>query len=78
MQPTTDRRVLPYVFVDDVDAHWEKARSAGAEIIAPPTDQPFGDRIYTVLDLEGHEWYFAKHVRDVTIEELTQMLSRPR
>jgi uncharacterized glyoxalase superfamily protein PhnB len=29
-------------------------------------DQPWGDRRYEALDLEGHRWYFAEHTRDVT------------
>jgi hypothetical protein len=47
------------VFVEDVDAHCERARAAGAEIIESPKDQPFGDRIYLAKDCDGHEWNFA-------------------
>jgi uncharacterized glyoxalase superfamily protein PhnB len=63
-----------YVFVDDVDAHFEHARSCGAEIIDEPADQPFGDRIYLVRDPEGHEWYIAQHLRDVPLDELRRRL----
>ena len=73
-RPATTRGGI-YVFVDDVEAHCEQARSRGAEIIQSPTDQPFGDRLYVALDLEGHEWYFAEHVRDVAIEDLNAMLT---
>ena len=48
-----------YVYVDDVDAHCERARAAGAEIIEEPADQPYGDRRYGARDPEGHRWYFA-------------------
>ena len=65
-----------YVFVDDVDAHCERARAHGAEIVEPPRDQPFGDRTYLAKDPEGHEWYFARHVRDVSIDDLQRMLRR--
>ena len=68
-RPSTVRSSV-YVFVDDVDQHHTRARRAGAEVIEEPADQPFGDRIYLVKDLEGHEWYFAQHLRDVTLEEL--------
>lgn len=57
------------VYVDDVDGHCERARSAGAEIVNPLADQPWGDRRYEVLDLEGHRWHFAEHRRDVPPEE---------
>jgi PhnB protein len=59
-----------YVFVDDVDAHYERARAAGALIVSEPVDQPFGDRLYMTTDNEGHEWYFAQHIRDVSLDEL--------
>ena len=59
-----------YVYVDDVDAHYEHARQAGATILAEPEDQFYGDRRYGAEDPEGHQWYFAQHVRDVTPEEM--------
>jgi uncharacterized glyoxalase superfamily protein PhnB len=58
-----------YCYVDDVDAHFERAREAGAEILAAPSDQAYGDRRYHAKDPEGHEWFFAKHQRDVAPEE---------
>lgn len=54
-----------YVFVDDVNAHFERAVSAGAEIIRPPADQFWGDRVYECIDPEGHRWKFAQHLWDV-------------
>jgi len=59
-----------YVYVDDVDEHFVRAKEAGATILREPTDQFYGDRNYGVADPEGHEWYFATHVRDVTEEEM--------
>ena len=47
------------VFVDDVDAHYQRARQAGAAVDSPPADQPYGQREYSVRDLEGNFWYFA-------------------
>jgi uncharacterized glyoxalase superfamily protein PhnB len=47
------------VHVDDVDAHYERARAAGASIDSEPTDQPYGQREYGVRDPEGHRWWFA-------------------
>ena len=74
--PPPDRvRSGVYVFVDDVDGHCARARAAGAIIVSEPADQPYGDRFYLAADYEGHEWYFAQHLRDVAIEELTR---RPR
>jgi uncharacterized glyoxalase superfamily protein PhnB len=47
------------VQVDDLDAHLERARTAGAEILRGPDDQPFG-RLYTAADVEGHRWMFIQ------------------
>ncbi|MHC4218665.1 MAG: VOC family protein [Planctomycetota bacterium] len=59
-----------YVYVDDVDQHFEHAKQAGATILAEPEDQFYGDRNYRVEDLEGHHWAFAQHVRDVGPEDM--------
>jgi uncharacterized glyoxalase superfamily protein PhnB len=48
-----------YVFVDDVDAHCARAAEAGAKVVLPPADQPWGDRMYCALDVEGQFWMFA-------------------
>ena len=58
-----------YVYVDDVDAHFERANAAGAEITEGLVDQEYGDRRYTVLDLEGHKWFFATRVKEVAPQE---------
>jgi uncharacterized glyoxalase superfamily protein PhnB len=50
---------LVHVYVDDVDAHYERARAAGAEIVEEPTDQEHGERRYAAKDPEGHLWFFA-------------------
>ena len=47
------------VYVDDPDAHFERARAAGAEILAPPRNTDFGSRDYHVRDPEGHPWTFS-------------------
>ncbi len=62
-----------YCFVDDVDAHYERARAAGATILTAPEDQFHGARMYRAVDLEGHRWIFATQVRDVPREEWPTM-----
>lgn len=49
--------------VDDVNAHYERARAAGANIETEPTDQPYGQREYGVRDPEGYRWWFATPVK---------------
>jgi uncharacterized glyoxalase superfamily protein PhnB len=58
-----------YVYVDDVDEHFERARAAGAQIVLELQDRPWGDRTYQAADPEGHQWLFAQHVRDVDVDE---------
>jgi PhnB protein len=64
-----------YVYVDDVDLHLEHARSNGAEVVRDVEDQFYGDRSYGAKDPEGHEWFFATHVRDVSPEEMKAAMS---
>ena len=58
-----------HVYVDDVEAHYERARQGGATILSGLENTPFGDRHYRVEDPEGHRWMFAQHVRDLEAGE---------
>ena len=74
--PKLDTRpVFINVYVDDVDKHHAVAKEAGATIVRELEDQPYGDRTYAATDPEGHYWWFAQHVRDVTPEEMQQQMS---
>jgi uncharacterized glyoxalase superfamily protein PhnB len=53
------RHTTLYVLVDDVESHYEHARAADATIDRVLSDQPWGHRMYGVIDPEGHEWFFA-------------------
>lgn len=48
------------VLVDDVDAHYRHAVKEGAAIVYEPVDQPYGYRVYSAHDLEGHLWSFMR------------------
>jgi PhnB protein len=50
---------LVYVLVEDVDAHYERAKAAGATIIEELVDAASGDRRYGCRDPQGHQWSFA-------------------
>jgi uncharacterized glyoxalase superfamily protein PhnB len=54
-----------YIFVDDVDAHYDRARKGGAKIFREIADEFWGDRVYEAIDPEGHRWKFAQHIFDV-------------
>lgn len=54
-----------HVRVEDADRHHEQAERAGARILQPPTDYPYGERQYSALDLAGHHWTFSQSIADV-------------
>jgi uncharacterized glyoxalase superfamily protein PhnB len=49
---------VPWVFVDDLDAHLARAQAGGAEIVEDISSH--GYRAYAARDLEGHRWTFAQ------------------
>ena len=65
------------IYVPDVDAHYERARAAGARIVMGLRDQFWGDRTYECLDLENHCWRFHQRMRDVPQEEWSWDASDP-
>jgi len=56
-----------YLYVPDSDTLYRRALAAGAKSLHEPTDQPYGDRNSAVTDPFGNTWYFATHVKDVTM-----------
>lgn len=57
-----------FIYVDDVDAHCDRAKAGGAKVIEPPTTTDYGeeywsDRTYRAVDLEGHQWWFGQRMR---------------
>jgi uncharacterized glyoxalase superfamily protein PhnB len=58
-----DGRITGHVHVqleDGIDALCERARAAGAKIGREPEDQPYGDRVFSCDDPEGHSWSFGQ------------------
>ena len=68
----TEHRGAPadiMVRIDDADAHCERARAHGAEIVSAPSDYPYGERQYTAIDPGGHHWTFSQSIADVAPED---------
>jgi PhnB protein len=59
-----------YVYVEDVDAAWDRAIKAGAKPDMPLADMFWGDRAGWLTDPFGHMWALAQHVKDLTPEEI--------
>jgi len=58
------------VYVEDVDAVFDKAIGAGASVLRPVDNQFYGDRSGQFEDPFGHRWSVATHVEDVSAEEM--------
>jgi uncharacterized glyoxalase superfamily protein PhnB len=57
------------MYVEDVDAVYRKAITAGGESIVEPKDQFYGDRVGAVRDLTGNQWWIASHKEEMSSEE---------
>lgn len=53
----------------DVDAHCERARNGGAQIVQEPTTQFYGDRSCRAKDPDGHIWTFSVTVQKMTPDQ---------
>jgi len=60
------------LYWDDVDAAWERAVSAGAEILFPLADQFYGERGGRLRDPFGQQWMMSQHIEDVSHEEMNR------
>jgi PhnB protein len=61
-----------HVYVEDVDALYSRAVTAGAEALQPPTDMFYGDRTIMLKDPFGHVWVFLTHIEDLSPEEVAR------
>jgi lactoylglutathione lyase len=53
-RPATGHRIELCVYVDDVDATAAAAAAAGIEVVTPPADQPWGERVCFLADPDGN------------------------
>lgn len=66
--------VVIHLMVPDVDATVAQAVAAGATITMPVADMFWGDRYGQLLDLFGHRWSIATHLRDMTPDEIHEAM----
>lgn len=57
------------VRIENADAHYERAKSAGARVSGPPASYPYGERQYSVQDFAGHRWTFSETIADIAPED---------
>jgi PhnB protein len=63
------------LYVEDVDARFDRAIRAGGTVVRPVQDQFYGDRSGTLLDPFGHKWTIATHKEDLSLEEVRKRAS---
>jgi PhnB protein len=68
--------VTIHLFVDDVDAFFDRAVKAGATAKMPVADMFWGDRYGVLVDPFGHNWSVATHLRDMTPDEIQEALKQ--
>ncbi len=57
---------------EDVDAAWERAVGAGAEVLYPLADQFYGERGGRLRDPFGHQWMLSKRTEALSPQEMEQ------
>ncbi|HLK53679.1 MAG TPA: VOC family protein [Candidatus Angelobacter sp.] len=63
------------VYVPDTDAAYHRALKAGASSLQAPADQFYGDRVASVKDICGNNWYIATQIEVVSKEEVDKRLA---
>ena len=64
-----------HLYVDDVDAVYQRALDAGATSMMAPIPMFYGDRTAAVIDPWGTRWSIATHIEDVSEEEMMRRLA---
>ncbi|MGA2963361.1 MAG: VOC family protein [Candidatus Korobacteraceae bacterium] len=61
-----------YLYVEDVDATFNRAISVGATVTMAVRDQFYGDRNGSLVDPFGHTWYVATRKENLSMDEIRQ------
>lgn len=65
------------VFLEDLEAHYQHAQSAGAAIVENLHETVYGELQYGAEDLDGHRWLFARHARDMNPAQWGAAVAHP-
>lgn len=68
--------VTMMVYIEDVDAVFDRAINAGATAERKVEDQFYGDRAGQFVDPFGHKWFIATHVEDISPEEMEKRAAK--
>jgi PhnB protein len=67
--------VVLHLLTDDVDALWQRALDAGAEVRHPLQEAFWGERHGQIVDPFGHRWGLSQHLRDVPDDEIARAVA---
>jgi PhnB protein len=68
-----DQKATPtmlYLYVEDADAMFKRAKQAGGTVVKEVENQFYGDRAGCIKDPSGNTWWVATHVEEVSADEL--------
>jgi uncharacterized glyoxalase superfamily protein PhnB len=63
-----------HIYIENVDAAFDRAVKAGAQVEMPVSDQFWGDRYGKLKDPFGHKWSIATHVKDMSADEMKRSM----
>jgi len=63
-----------HIYIENVDAAFDRAVKAGAQVEMPVMDQFWGDRYGKLKDPFGHKWSIATHIKDMSADEMKRSM----
>lgn len=63
-----------HIYIENVDAAFDRAVKAGAQVEMPVSDQFWGDRYGKLKDPFGHKWSIATHMKDMSADEMKRSM----
>lgn len=64
------------IFIEDIEAHFQRAKSFGVTIVEDLHETVYGELQYGAEDLDGHHWLFSRHARDLSPDQWGATVSR--
>jgi uncharacterized glyoxalase superfamily protein PhnB len=65
------------VFIEDIEAHFERAKSAGVTLLEDLHETVYGELQYAAEDLDGHHWLFSRHAKDLSPDRWGATVAHP-
>jgi uncharacterized glyoxalase superfamily protein PhnB len=63
------------LLVPELEVVYAAVKEAGLEILLEPVDEFYGDRVFMFLDPDGYEWKISQTIKEVSLEEVAQIVA---